>query len=188
MLGLDGSEKFTRDSVIDVPADSSMRVFALPEPTGTADATGYFADLRLSTADGQPLSTNFYWLSTRPDVLADSSTWYNTAVKSYANYTGLRSMPATPVKTTARFSRRGDAGEARVTLRNPGRSVAFFIRLQVTGRGGEEALPVLWEDNYFSLLPGETRVVTATYSVRNLGGVSPQVVAAGWNVPRTVAR
>lgn len=188
MLGLDGSQKFTRDSVIDVPADSSMRVFILPQPTGAADANGYFADLRLTGADGRPLSNNFYWLSTRPDILGDSSTWYNTSVKSYANYTGLRSLPATPVKTSARFSSSGDAGKARVTLRNPGKSVAFFIRLQVTGRGGEEALPVLWEDNYLSLLPGETRVVTARYSVRKLGGAPPQVVATGWNVPRTVAR
>ena len=98
MLGLDGSEKFTRDSLIDVPADSSMRVFVLPEPTGTTDGTGYFADLRLTGADGKPISTNFYWLSTHPDVLADSSTWYNTAVKSYANYTGLRSLPASSPK------------------------------------------------------------------------------------------
>ncbi|MFL5497194.1 MAG: glycoside hydrolase family 2 protein, partial [Gemmatimonadaceae bacterium] len=66
--------------------------------------------------------------------------------------------------------------------------VAFFLRLQVTGRGGEEALPVLWEDNYVSLLPGETRTVTATYRVRDLGGGAPRVVVSGWNVRRTVAR
>jgi exo-1,4-beta-D-glucosaminidase len=187
VLGLDGSEKFARDSVLEIPADSSMRVFVLPEPAGTG-GTGYFLDLRLTGADGHPISANFYWLSTHPDVLGDSSTWYNAAVKSFADYTGLRSMQASPVKATARFTRNGDAGEARVTLRNPGKSIAFFIRLQVTGRGGEEALPVLWEDNYVSLLPGETRVVTAKYSVRDLGGAPPQVVAAGWNVPRTVAR
>jgi exo-1,4-beta-D-glucosaminidase len=111
-----------------------------------------------------------------------------TPVKSYADFTALRGMPATSVTATARFSRRADSGEARVTLRNPGRSIAFFMRLQVTGRGGQEALPVLWEDNYLSLLPGETRVVTATYRVRDLGGAPPQVVVSGWNVRRTVAR
>ena len=34
ILGIDGSEKFARDTVIDVPADSTMRVFVFPEPTG----------------------------------------------------------------------------------------------------------------------------------------------------------
>ena len=148
----------------------------------------YFVDLRLTGADGHPLSTNFYWLSTHPDVLADTSTWYMTPVKSYADFTALRGMPAASVTATARFSRRAGTGEARVTLRNPGRSIAFFMRLQVTGRGGEEALPVLWEDNYLSLLPGETRVVTATYRVRDLGSAPPRVVVSGWNVRLTRAR
>ncbi|HYU52781.1 MAG TPA: hypothetical protein VEK37_07535, partial [Gemmatimonadaceae bacterium] len=61
-------------------------------------------------------------------------------------------------------------------------------RLQVTGRDAEEALPVLWEDNYLSLLPGETRVVTANYRVRDLGGAPPRLVVTGWNVRRTVVR
>ena len=188
MLGLDGSEKFARDTVFDLPPDSSTRVFVLPEPTSISGGAAYFADLRLTGADGRPLSTNFYWLSTHPDILADTSTWYMTPVKSYADFTALRGMPAGAVKATARFSSRADSGEARVTLRNPGPSIAFFMRLQVTGRGGQEALPVLWEDNYLSLLPGETRVVTATYRVRDLGGAPPQVVVSGWNVKRTVAR
>ena len=88
----------------------------------------------------------------------------------------------------ARFSNSGATGTARVTLKNPGQSIAFFLRLQVTGRGDEEALPVLWEDNYVSLLPGETRVVTANYRVRDLGGAAPRVVVTGWNIHRTAAR
>jgi len=92
------------------------------------------------------------WLSRQPDRLADTSTWYMTPVKSYADLKSLRDL------------------------------------LQLTGRGDQEALPVLWEDNYLSLLPGETRVVTATYRVRDLGGALPQLVVSGWNVPRTIAR
>jgi len=186
ILGIDGSEKFARDSVLDIPADSSMRVFALPEPAGISEA--YFVDLRLTGADGRPLSNNFYWLSTRMDVLSDSSTWYMTPVNHYADFTALRSMPQAAVNLTARFSSSGGKGTARVTLRNPGKSIAFFVRLQVTGLGGEEALPVLWEDNYVSLLPGETRTLTAVYDVRDLGGAPPRVVVTGWNVHRTIAR
>jgi len=188
ILGLDGSEKFARDTVFDLAPDSSTRVFVLPEPTGMSGGAAYFVDLRLTSADGRPVSTNFYWLSTHPDVLADSSTWYVTPVKSYADFTALRGLPPATVKATASFSSSGGTGKARVTLKNPGRSVAFFMRLQVTGRGGEEALPVLWEDNYLSLLPGETRVVTATYRMRDLGGAPPKVIVSGWNVQPTPAR
>ena len=110
-----------------------------------------------------------------------------TPVKSYADLTALRGMPTAAVSATASFSSRAGRGEARVTLRNagPAPSIAFFLRLQVTGRGGQEALPVLWEDNYVSLLPGETRVITASYAVRDLGGAPPQLVVSGWNVRRT---
>src|SRR2546423_926790 len=186
VLGVDGSEKFARDSVLDVPADSSMRVFTLPEPSGISGA--YFVDLRLTGADGRALSSNFYWLSNRLDVLSDYSTWYMTPVNHYADFTALRSMPQAAVNATARFSSNAGKGTAYVTLRNPGKSIAFFVRLQLTGRGGEEALPVLWEDNYLSLLPGETRTLTATYNVRDLGGAPPRVVVHGWNIHPTGAR
>jgi len=58
----------------------------------------------------------------------------------------------------------------------------------VVGKGGEEALPVTWEDNYISLLPGESRTLTARYNVRDLGGASPKVIVTGWNIHRTTAR
>jgi exo-1,4-beta-D-glucosaminidase len=40
----------------------------------------------------------------------------------------------------------------------------------------------LWQDNYFPLLPGESRQVTATYKTTGLGGSSPAVEVEGWNV------
>jgi exo-1,4-beta-D-glucosaminidase len=186
IFGVDGAEKFARDTTIDVPADTSMRVFVLPEPAGVTGA--YFVDLRLTGAAGSPISNNFYWLSTRMDVLSDSSTWYMTPVNKYADFTALRGMPNSAVTVRARSSASGGSGRTTVTLTNPTKSIAFFLRLQVTGRGGEEALPVLWEDNHVTLLPGETRTLTATYRTRDLGGARPSVVVKGWNVRRAVAR
>ena len=45
-------------------------------------------------------------------------------------------------------------------------------------------LPVLWEDNYFALLPGETRQVTATYNPSDLGRAKAVVEAEAWNTRR----
>ena len=70
-----------------------------------------------------------------------------------------------------------------MTLENPSKSLAFFVRLKVNkGKGGDEILPVLWQDNYFSLLPGEKREVTATYRAQELGTAQPAVEVSGWNV------
>jgi exo-1,4-beta-D-glucosaminidase len=171
--------------VIDVPADSSMRVSTLQEPSTTAP---YLLDLRLTDATGRALSTNFYWLANRMDALSDSSTWYMTPVKNYADFTALRSMPQSAVNVRANSSSSGGTGTTRVTLTNPTRAIAFFLRLQVTGRDGEEVLPVEWEDNYVSLLPGETRTVTASYSTKDLHGAKPSVLITGWNVHRVFAK
>jgi exo-1,4-beta-D-glucosaminidase len=56
------------------------------------------------------------------------------------------------------------------------------VRLKVTkGPDGDEVLPVLWGDNYFELLPGERRTVTATYRAKDLGRATPSVQAEAWN-------
>jgi exo-1,4-beta-D-glucosaminidase len=112
-----------------------------------------------------------------------------TPVKTFADFTQLRDMPKATVRISARFSRNAATATstARVTLENPGKAVAFFVRLQVTGSDGGEALPVLWDDNYVSLLPGETRVLTAQYLSRDIHG-APRIVAQGWNVARRAAR
>jgi exo-1,4-beta-D-glucosaminidase len=76
-----------------------------------------------------------------------------------------------------------------VTLSNPGSTLGFFLRLQVvTAPGGEEVLPVLWEDNYLSLLPGESREVTARYRPEGGPGTGRALVVSGWNVARTERR
>jgi len=181
---VDGTMRLGRDTVIDIPGDTAMRVSTLAEQSTTAP---YLLDLRLSDANGRPISTNFYWLANRMDALSDSSTWYMTPVKNYADFTALRSMPQAAVTARARSGTSGATGTTTVTLKNPTKAIAFFLRLQVTGRDGEEVLPVEWEDNYVSLLPGETRTLTARYNVRDLGGSHPTVVVTGWNVHRVYA-
>ena len=65
-------------------------------------------------------------------------------------------------------------------ISNPGSSLAFQVRLELTdGPGGAEVLPVWWEDNYFELLPGESREVRVTYPTA--GHPHPAVEAEAWN-------
>jgi hypothetical protein len=56
------------------------------------------------------------------------------------------------------------------------------------GPGGEEVLPVFWEDNYVTLLPGETRELTATYAPKDLGVAAPVVTVDGWNIASSTAK
>ena len=77
-----------------------------------------------------------------------------------------------------------DQGETvRVQLRNPSPDLAFQIRLGIhEEKSQDDILPVLWEDNYLSLMPGESRVVVARFnSPQELKG-RPQLEVSGWNI------
>ena len=72
----------------------------------------------------------------------------------------------------------------QVTLDNKTTSIAFFTRLKLTaGKQGKPVLPVFWQDNYVSLLPGETRTLSVSYALTDLGGATPAVEVSGYNQP-----
>jgi exo-1,4-beta-D-glucosaminidase len=43
-------------------------------------------------------------------------------------------------------------------------------------------LPVRWEDNYITLLPGESRTIGVEVNPQDLGGATPALLVSGWNV------
>lgn len=184
VLDLHLSPKFSREAVVDVPADGVVRAFTLPEPAGIS--TTYFVKLDLRDAEARPLGSNFYWLTTKPDVFDwEKSNWFYTPLTQHGDLSGLARLPPTRLRLAARFEPAGAEGAGVVTVENTGSALAFQVRLKLTdGRGGEEALPVLWEDNYLALMPGEKRELRVTYpgAVRR-----PSVEAEAWNAPRVVA-
>jgi exo-1,4-beta-D-glucosaminidase len=182
IYNLDMTEKFSHEDALDAPADSTAKVFTLPDVEGLSSV--YFVALRLADATGKQVGSNFYWLSTKPETLDwAKSNWWMTPTDSYADYTALAQLPRVKLKVTSRTERKGEESITHVTLENPSKSLAFFVRLKVDkGAKGEEILPVIWEDNYISLLPGEKREVTATYRASELGTAKAAVEVTGWNV------
>jgi exo-1,4-beta-D-glucosaminidase len=182
VYNLDMTEKFSKEASLDAGADSSNRAFVIPEVQGLSKT--HFLKLSLEDSAGKTVSTNFYWLSTKPETLDwEKSTWYHTPTKSFADLTDLQSLPKVELKAVSKFETHGDEGVAHVSLENPSKSLAFAVRLRITrGSGGEEVLPILWEDNYFPLFPGEKREITATYATKDLRKAQPALAIDGWNV------
>lgn len=181
IYNLDMTEKFSRKLVVDAPADSTTKLFVLPEIKDLSST--YFLKLVLQNKAGEMVGSNFYWMSTTPETFDWSkSNWYTTPTASQTDFTGLAQLPKVKLATSILTERRSDQEVTHVTVRNPSKSLAFFIRLKLDrGANGEEVLPILWQDNYFSLLPGESREITATYQAKQLGSAKPVVTARGWN-------
>jgi len=96
--------------------------------------------------------------------------------------TQLEKLPPVKLAVAGRAMRRGGEEVARVTLSNPSQGLAFFIHLQIKqGSSERDVLPIVWEDNYISLLPGERREVTATYKVKDLGNAAAFLKVEAWN-------
>ncbi len=182
IYNLDASEKFTQDNKLDAAADSTAKIFTLPDVSGLSPT--YFLMLELRDSAGKLVGSNFYWLSTKPETLDwAKTTWWVTPTASYADFTAITQLPKVKLKLVDHTERKGEEAVTHVTIENPSKSLAFFVRLKVDkGVKGEEILPVVWEDNYISLLPGEKRDLTATYRASELGTAKPVVEVSGWNV------
>jgi len=182
IYNLDATEKFSQENPVDAGADSTAKIFTLPDVSGLS-AT-YFLVLRLQDSTGKLVGSNLYWLSTKPETLDWAKTnWWMTPTASYADFTALAQLPKVKLQVSERTERKGEDAITHVTLANPSKSVAFFVRLKVNKAAkGQEILPVVWEDNYISLLPGEKRELTATYHSTELGTSKPAVEVTGWNV------
>jgi exo-1,4-beta-D-glucosaminidase len=188
LINVDGKEVASRDATIDVGADAAAKALDLPKPENLS--TAYFLKLYLHDASGKLVSDNFYWLSTKPDTLdwAKRKDTVYTPQKEFADLTGLNSLPPVKLEITFSAEQEGSRGYGAFKVKNPSNAVAFQVHLRVTrGRGGDDLVPLFWDDNYFSLLPGEEKTVTGYAEIADLEGYEPILEVEGYNiVPETI--
>jgi hypothetical protein len=151
-----------------VDADGSEKIYTLNVPKDITKV--YFLKLELNDASGKLVSSNFYWLSSNGDEKAD--------------FTDLNKLPPANITVTASdIQHEGNKCKLAVTIENQGTGLAFAVNpkiLKLTSK--EPVLPVFWEDNYFSLLPKEKRVVRVEFEQKDLNGDKPLLKVEGWNV------
>src|SRR5215813_4330935 len=164
----------------------------------TSPVQTYFVELQLRQ-NGTLVDRNVYWLSTQ----ADATNWSKSlgqpvgTVSTYANLTGLQTLPQTSVTATATtVNQSGPNGADRattVTITNTSTStVAFLLRADIrrgTAGGQElsgdnELQSSIWQNNDVTLFPGESQSLTVTWNSADLQGATAVVSVSGWNVPK----
>jgi mannosylglycoprotein endo-beta-mannosidase len=122
---------------------------------------GAFLKMQIIDAHHNLMSENIYWL---PD--------------STGNYSGLQHMKKANVTVAAR---KVSSNTIEVKIANPfGNPLAFFNRLSlVDSATGKRVMPVFYDNNYVSVLPGSEKTVRMEYN----GSVDTKVTVEGWNVP-----
>jgi hypothetical protein len=156
---------FEKQEGVEAAANAYRDVFDLQMPAELPPV--YFVRLDLTDAAGKRVADNLYWLP----------------AKKGQSLQALRELPPVKLDTTCNVESRGPEKVARVRVVNPTDRLAFFVQLALTrGRGGAEILPVLWDDNYFSLMPGESREIAARFAAADVGETEPVLEVGGWNV------
>jgi Exo-beta-D-glucosaminidase Ig-fold domain len=127
----------------------------------------HFIRLLLKDEKGNLLSDNFYW---RSNQLFD--------------YTALNTLPPAKLKVSSRLTLAGDKDLITATVTNPVRAkgIAFAVRVQaLRAVDGERILPALQDDNYFTLLPGESRTVEISFDPILLKGGGYRLMVEPYN-------
>ena len=146
VLNMDGSIAWSGSASLDLPEDSTASCFPLEVPSDISPV--YFVKLELTDAAGEVLSRNFYWQG-----------------REEGNYQALWDLPQAQLKKS--FDKVSD-GSYVATVENTGSVPALMLRLKlVDSRTGELILPVLYSDNYFFLMPGESRSIDIRVSSGN---------------------
>ena len=124
---------------------------------------GVFLSLRLLDKDQKVIDDNLYWF---PD--------------STGNYSGLQKMKAAKVQIVAQ---KAANDSITVKISNPANGpVAFFNRVSlVDSKTKKRILPVFYNDNYVSVLPGEEKLVTISGEAIGKSG-NAVVTVSGWNL------
>ncbi len=182
VYNLDATQKWTASQMVDVGADGTAKATIVPTLTGLSGA--YFVMLTLKQGDAL-VSSNVYLLSAKGEkVNLDATDWYHSPTSTFADYSALSTLPQVSLGATLNSTKAGSTGTTQVTLNNKSTSIAFFTRLKLTaGKAGKAVVPVLWQDNYVTLLPGETRTLNVSYALSDMGSAAPVVEVSGWNQP-----
>jgi len=180
-------KQFSREVTVDASEDSSQKLFAIP--AGSNETGVSFLKLQLEGRNGHVLSSNFYWLPARYSTFNWAATTFEyTPSPSYEDVTQLDGLPR--VKLTTKVLPGSGKATATVRVTNPGKTLAFMVTLRAVNRmDGQEILPVFWDENYFALLPGESRTVTLHYMPGQLSKVRRMgIEVGGWNVePQSIS-
>ncbi|MGZ4789236.1 MAG: glycoside hydrolase family 2 protein [Terriglobales bacterium] len=174
---------FDKEATVDVDPDSTKPVATVPDFPDTPAV--YFVKLTLADSANRVISTNFYWIPAQFSVVDWAKTpdtaW--SPMATFEDMTALNNLPKSKIQATAALQAAAGRRAVRVKLRNPSDKLAFQVRLSLRDAATkEEVLPVLWDDNYVSLMPGESREIEARYLAHTKVPAKLVLRVDGWNV------
>jgi len=155
------NQELTVNGVLDVPAKETA-----------AFGDVHFIYVQLFDNSGECIDDMIYWR-------AKNDNEYGTD----AGFTALNTMPGAKLDISATVKEADGTQFITVSAHNPTDALAFFNRFKVyNSKTNNLFAPIYYTDNYFSVLPGQTKTITIEYETKSLEGGNPVLIVEGWNV------
>jgi len=171
---------------IRVTSGSAVHILTIPRQKDLTPV--YFLRCELFDGTGKVLAENVYWQSTKDDDLGDQANdkAFDLKMASWADMTALNTMRQVPLDVRARQTIAEGENHVTILLRNRTSLIAFFERAEITAtRGGDEIVPIEYDDNYVTVFPGEVAEIQG--KVQKSAGTAAWIKLAGYNTPEEVA-
>jgi hypothetical protein len=165
VFALDGRLLSRHVSKVSAAANSTLTLPSLNLSPLLATEDLVLVALTLDGPNAQHLSENIYWQG-----------------RDEHSQQKLNSLAPQNVKVTTQTAPRGATSVVSVTLENGGAVPALATKLTVVDGSGKRVLPILYSDNYITLLPHEPRKVKIRCPA---GGRCSSLQLRGWNVVPT---
>ncbi len=161
--------------MIDIPSDGVVNdALKIGFPDDISQV--HFIKLQLKDAAGKLVSDAFYWRS--KDQYKGAWTITGPAVSGFSD---INKLPATELKIKAGVRKAAGKSLIDVTVSNSGNALAFFTHLKLKDAKGAIIKPAFYSDNFFSLLPGESKTVTIEVPADSFAGKQVDVETEGFN-------
>ena len=188
ILNLDGSVQWEKTATVESAEDSVASPIALAFP-----ATGltplHFVRLKLAE-DGRTVSENTYLRSLATyEVPGFSFGPFHVPAYTESDCRAIRTLPKVALHAATTARREGDRWVLRTEVGNESKTPALMVRLKaVRETSGDRILPALYEDNYFTLMPGERRRLRTEVNDADTRGERPAIAVGGFNVAGAAGR
>jgi hypothetical protein len=163
---LNSREVFSTSSVINSRANSSLKCSMPENPSGLPRV--FMARLLAFSADGLLLSENTYFRT-------------SDGIKDFTVLNNLKQIKISGKLKTRKIS--GNMEVFEISVSNPSKTLAVSVKLNIRdSKTNKRILPAYLSDGYFSMLPGETRLIKAECKKDRLAATL-KITAEGFNVP-----
>lgn len=163
VFNMDGALRWEKTAVLDSQEDSANACIKMKYPADLSAV--HFLQLRLMR-DAEQISNNFYLRGREPGDLR-----------------AIRQLPKVQLDCRTRVERQAERWKLTTEIHNTSNHPALLIRLKaIREKTGDRILPVLYDDNYFSLLQGENRTVAIEVQDADTRAERPRVMAEGFNL------